>query len=84
MITTHHFNDYQLNFEQGVRCESFDEGYCYGFRIYDENNIFEIINSCVGERLIIKSVVNMGEYKDLPWNLSTAQFLPNGINVRIK
>ncbi len=72
--------NYILSFPSNIKFDTFnDPTNYYGITFYYDNSAFEVIESKLGTRLLIKG--KMGELKDLPFNKETAHFLPDFISL---
>lgn len=73
--------DFSLSFPTTVSFETFNdpENY-YGIIFFHKKYKYEVLECRLGSRIIING--DMGECKDMPFNMGTAEFLPEFIKVK--
>lgn len=73
--------EWVLYFPTTIQFETFNRpGDYYGIDFHHDKYKFEVIESKLGTRLLING--NLGEGKDLPFNKSTAHFLPDFVSAK--
>jgi len=75
------FNEYLIEFDPNTNFSIFDEGEFRGIHFTHGTMKYEVLNCVLGERLLINCSETYYS-KDLPFNLSTAHFLPLFVKVR--
>lgn len=82
-MKSYEFNDYIIEFPEDAHHEIYDEGWCRGIKFFKDTWRFDVLNSIIGERLLINCVQTYHN-RDIPFNLSTASFLPDYVKVSKK
>lgn len=80
MMIQYQINDYTLEFDETIPHTIYDEGYCKGVKFFKDTWCYEVINSVVGERLLINCNATFHS-RDIPFNQGTSKFLPQGVVV---
>jgi hypothetical protein len=73
--------DFVLTFPTNIRFETYNvpENY-YGLIFFHNNYKYDIVDCKLGTRIIING--REGDSKDMPFNLGTAEFLPDCVKVK--
>ncbi len=79
-MAQYQINDYTIEFDESVPHTIFDEGYCKGIKFFKDTWCWEVINSVVGERLLINCKKTY-HGRDIPFNIGTSKLIPYGITV---
>lgn len=75
------FNQYLIEWND-IDAEAFRDQDCWGIRFKQDDWNYEVLNSIVGQRLLINNLQNYHN-KDVPFNLNTAALLPESVTVRL-
>lgn len=78
------FERYLISFDDSIQYEEFKEQESYGIIFRIHNSRYEVIHCLLGDRLLLSLNYQSGfptEWKDIPFHMGTARFLPDEIQV---
>jgi hypothetical protein len=76
------FEDYMISFPRDITYNIFDDIYCYGIRIYDGNDKYELIHNRQANWSRIFIIKN-NVIKDIPFKDSTMDLLPDYVKIQL-